>query len=192
MPNTAPVTPPPRNIRLLVIHCSATPNDRTLFSGKFGTPGFRSPVHEIDLWHKQREFHRDTYWRGRQNASLEAIGYHYVIARNAALFTGRHEDEVGAHAQGWNSLSLGICLIGTDQFTALQWAQLSQTVRGMAARLKIPLQAPKLTTQGKQGLVVAPGICGHRDLPGHNKACPGFDVHAWLANDLTPPPGALA
>ncbi len=130
----APTSPlvPSRNIRLIVIHCSASPNERSLFTGKAGTPGFRDPVHEIDAWHKQRAFKRDTYWRGRQNSSLEAIGYHYVIARNGALFTGRHEDEPGAHVAGWNAPSLGICLVGTDKFTDLQWAQLALTVSGLA------------------------------------------------------------
>lgn len=184
MPAPTYVPAPARNIRLIVIHCSASPNERTLFSGKYGTPGFIDPVHEIDAWHKVRGFHRETYWRGRQNSTLEAIGYHFVIARNAALFTGRHEDEPGAHVEGWNAASLGICLVGTDRFTDLQWAQLAQTVSGLAKRLNIPLIPPTLDIVDGKRYVRTPGICGHNEIPGVAKTCPGFSVKHWLAGGM--------
>ena len=173
-----------RAIKLIVIHCSASPNERTLFSGKFGAPGFSDPVREIDAWHKARGFKRDAYWRGRQNTYLESIGYHYVIARNAALFTGRHEQEAGAHVQGWNATSLGICLIGTDKFTALQWAQLKQTVTNLAKRLEIPLQPAWLEVVDGKRFIRTPGICGHNEIPGVAKTCPGFSVKDWLLNGM--------
>jgi len=175
---------PARNIRLIVIHCAATPNGRTLFSGKPGTPGWRDPAIEIDLWHKQAGFQRDTYWRGRQNGRLAHIGYHYVIARNAAVFTGRHDDEPGAHAAGWNAASLGVCLVGMDQYTRLQWAQLAQTVGGLARRLNIPLAPPVLAVRDGKRYITTPGICGHRELPGVAKTCPGFSVKDWLTGGL--------
>ncbi len=187
-PAHSPVHTPARHIRLIVIHCSASPNDRTLFTGKYGTPGFRDPAHEIDAWHKQRGFHRDSYWRGRQNGGLEAIGYHYVIARNGALFTGRHEDEPGAHVTGWNATSLGICLVGTDMFTEQQWLQLAQTVSGLARRLNVPLASPDLQVVNGKRRVLMAGVCGHREIPGVAKACPGFDVSDWLAGDMKASP----
>lgn len=179
----------PRAISLIVIHCSASPNAATLFSGTYGTPGFVDPVHEIDAWHRARDFQRDTYWRGRQNADLAAIGYHYVIARNGALFTGRHEDEPGAHAKGWNTPSLGLCLVGTDVFEPVQMLQLKRTLEGLAARLGVPLAPPVLHVQGRTGIVRRAGVCGHRDLPGHHKDCPGFDVGEWLAAGMPIPEG---
>lgn len=177
---------PKRPARLIVLHCSATPNDRALFSGTAGKPGFRTPAMEIDAWHRERGFHRDTYWRGRQEAELTAIGYHFVVARNGAVFGGRHLDETGAHAAGWNSASVGICLVGTDRFTVEQWDALAACVRGLARDYAIPLAPPVLVVQGQRGRVARPGVCGHRDLPGHRKQCPGFDVSAWLAGDLQP------
>lgn len=182
----------PRAIRLLVIHCSASPNDRTLFSGKPGTPGFRTPVDEIDAWHKQSGFHRESYWRGRQNASLQAIGYHDVIARNGALFTGRHDDEPGAHVEGWNSASLGVCLVGTDQFTPEQWEMLARVVTLLAKRYDLPLAPAKLVINDGKRYVYKPGICGHREIPDVAKACPGFSVADWLAGGLQPLKGHLA
>jgi len=175
-----------RPIRLIVLHCSATPNARTLFSGKSGTPGFRDPAMEIDAWHAARGFRRDTYWRGRQNAALKAIGYHYVVARNGALFTGRHEDEPGAHAEGWNQPSLGICLVGTDRYTEPQWRALHALVGGLCARLGIPAEPAALAEAAGKRRIIRPGVCGHRDLPGVAKACPGFDVAAWLAGGMAP------
>jgi hypothetical protein len=169
-----------RDIKLIVIHCSASPNDRTLFTGKPGQPGFMTPAQEIDAWHKARAFTRSTYWRGRQNASLTSIGYHFLIARNGALFTGRHEDEVGAHATGWNSASLGICMVGTDEFTPEQWTTLRACVSGIAGKYAIPLAPPELKVVDRKGFVVRKGVCGHRDLPGVAKVCPGFDVQNWL------------
>ncbi len=185
-PTHAPIPAPARNIRLIVIHCSASPNERTLFAGKYGAPGGVDPVHEIDAWHQQRGFKRDTYWRGRQNSTLKAVGYHYVIARNGAAFSGRHEDEPGAHVAGWNAVSLGICLVGTDRYTPIQWAQLAQTVTGLAKRLKIPPQPPVLQEIERGRFVRIPGICGHNEIPGVAKACPGFDVSAWLAGGMQP------
>lgn len=170
-----------RPINLIVLHCSASPNDRTLFEGQYGTPNWRNPAQVIDRWHAERGFARDPLWRRRQEPSLAAIGYHYVISRNGALFNGRHHDEIGAHAQGWNATSLGICLVGTDQFTEHQWLLLGKTVKSLAERYGIPL-APavcKIDT-ARKGRVIEPGIIGHGKLPGHNKACPGFDVTAWL------------
>ena len=182
----------PRNIRLLVLHCSATPNARTLFSGQYWEAGFRTPVMEIDAWHKARGFERDPAWRRRQNPPLEAVGYHYVIARNAAVFSGRHEDEVGAHAQGWNSVSLGLCLVGTDQFTTLQWLVLRRQVELLAAQYALPLEPPRFAQREGRWTVTHGGVCGHRDLPGVAKLCPGFDVSAWLAGGLAPLAGHVA
>jgi N-acetylmuramoyl-L-alanine amidase len=193
-----PATPNPpipgqtRDVRLIVLHCAATPNDRTLFTGKVGTPGFRTPIQEIDAWHKERGFQRDTYWRGRQNASLEAVGYHFVIARNGAIFSGRHVHEQGAHAQGWNRNSIGICLVGTDQYTEVQWLALESCVRGLSQSFQVPLLTPKLGTSNGSGLVVSGGVIGHGKLPGHNKICPGFDVHAWVSGGLKPLAGHVS
>jgi hypothetical protein len=182
----SPSYTPSRLVRLLVIHCAATPNDRDLFSGKPGTPGFRTPIMEIDDWHAARDFQRSSYWRGRQNSALRAVGYHYVIGRNGALFSGRHHDEIGAHAMGWNAESLGICLLGTDRYTAFQWEALAANVRALARHYEIPLAPPLLTRRGAKGVIERRGVCGHGTLPGHNKVCPGFSVADWLANGLQP------
>ena len=40
------------------------------------------------------------------------IGYHFMISREGEVFIGRAVDVIGAHVQGHNSDSIGICLIG--------------------------------------------------------------------------------
>lgn len=110
---------------------------------------------EIDVWH------RDQGWSG--------IGYHYVIRRNGDIEIGRPAEEVGAHVKGFNAHSLGICLVGgvnerkepVDNFTSDQWDSLGLLVDGLQRKY------PTAT------------VCGHRDFPNVDKACPSFDVLEW-------------
>lgn len=75
-----------RKINRIIIHCSATPE------GKDYT------VADIDRWHREKGYN--------------GIGYHYVIYRDGSVHTGRDINVVGAHCQGHNSDSIGICYIG--------------------------------------------------------------------------------
>lgn len=174
-----------RSINLIVIHCSASPNGDSLFRGSPGTPGFQTPLTAINDWHKARGFKRDPAVTKRFNPTLDAIGYHFVIYRSGVVVTGRNEDEIGAHVTGFNQKSLGICLVGTDQFRPAQW----DSLRDLVIRLKNRYPQAR--------------IVGHRDLsPDQNsngvvepcewlKSCPGFDVAAWLVDEMTPMPDAL-
>ena len=72
-----------RPIHLIVIHCSATRANRS---------------YTVD---DCRRDHRD---RGYAD-----IGYHYYIARDGEVHTGRPLSQVGAHARGFNKYSIGIC-----------------------------------------------------------------------------------
>lgn len=72
----------------VVLHCSDTPDK-----------GDRWGAEDIDQWHKKRGFSR--------------IGYHYVVRRSGTIEAGRHPDSIGAHCQGHNQNTLGVCYIGT-------------------------------------------------------------------------------
>lgn len=182
-----------RPINLIVIHCSASPNADSLFRGKAGAANFQNPAQVIDQWHAELGFHRTDEFRSRQNPNLSAIGYHYVIDRAGLVLTGRHVDEVGAHAKNFNQKSIGICLVGTDQFSPAQWASLAHLVTAEVARItrrngpadrNTPLtSAGAIRLAGEQGIA----IHGHRDLPNVHKTCPGFDVATWLGNDMAAP-----
>ena len=153
-----------RRIENIVIHCSASPDGQSLFRNG------RTPVEEIDAWHAERGFAREDDWRAVLNPDLTAIGYHIVIYTNGAVATGRHFDEIGAHVRGYNQRSLGLCLIGSDRFTPAQWHTLAKVVELL--KIRYPEAA----------------VRGHRDFPEVHKLCPGFDVAAWLAADMTPAP----
>ena len=157
-----------RHIDTLIIHCSATPNGR-----------WHSTL-DIDYWHGQAGFQRQpkTDAARKHNPGLPHIGYHWVIYTNGGLATGRHPTEVGAHARGHNARSLGICLIGTDKFTGLQWTQLRQQIDYLCAKYGVPRQLATAETYWR-------GICGHRDT-GAGKTCPGFSVPDWLAGGMHP------
>lgn len=169
-----------RDIKLVAIHCSATPNGVSLFEGALGDAHFTTPVEVIDRWHAKRGLHRALQWRLRQNEPLVAIGYHFVIYTAGTVATGRHVDEIGAHVLGNNRASIGVCMIGTDAFTRAQWTSLASLITQLRGRY--------------------PGahVLGHRDLsPDQDndglvepwewlKTCPGFDVAAWLGGGMTP------
>jgi N-acetylmuramoyl-L-alanine amidase len=188
-----------RSTNLIVIHCAATP------SGKSIGP---NPAASIDAWHQARGFHRDPSFVRSFNASLPHIGYHFVIDLNGTVITGRHLDEIGAHAYQFNAHSIGICLVGGAErearYTSDQWEALARLVIELTAKLNIPLRLPhRMYKATSPGYNVVMGVCGHRDLsPDKNgnglaepfewlKTCPGFDVRAWMDNGLRPEPGQI-
>lgn len=131
---------------LIVVHCAATP------------PSMDIGAAEIDRWHRARGF--------------RSIGYHAVIRRSGQIEAGRALGAMGAHARGFNAVSVGICLVGglaedgvtpAPSFTGAQFAALDRLVSALGR--------------------VYPGarLVGHRDLPNVDKACPCFDVSLWAA-----------
>lgn len=151
-----------RLIDLIVIHCSATPNGRW------------TTAPDIDRWHDDRGFERRSQWREKWNPDLKAIGYHFVIYTNGAIATGRHLDEIGAHAGGHNKASIGICMIGTDRYTMEQWRELDALVA------KLHTRYPAASILGHRDL--SPDLDGDGIIEPHEwlKTCPGFDVGKWL------------
>jgi len=134
-----------KSTEFIAVHCSAT------------RPSMNIGAKEITLWHKAKG------WK--------TIGYHYVIRRDGRLETGRKENELGAHVEGFNDRSIGVCLVGgvhednlvpEANFTDAQMSSL----KTLLAFLKTKYPNVK--------------IQGHRDFPNVKKACPSFDVAPWL------------
>jgi N-acetylmuramoyl-L-alanine amidase len=98
-----------RKINSLIVHASATPNDRNV------------TAKDIDIWHKQRGFKK--------------IGYHFVILRDGTIEEGRNINEIGAHVRGHNRYTIGVCLIGAgyslDDFTKEQKKSLIKVTNNM-------------------------------------------------------------
>ncbi len=130
----------------IAVHCSATSDKADIGAA------------EIDKWH-----------RGQGWA---CIGYHFVIRRNGKIEQGRKESQVGAHVQGFNESSIGICMVGgvdandvnkaVNNFTPEQFASLKELLDELKGRYPYAK------------------IQGHRDFPNVKKACPCFDVAKWL------------
>ena len=140
-----------RPIKRVIIHCSAS--------------GF-GDANLIDKWHRQRDF--------------RCIGYHYLILNDrpdsdigvpendGKIQKGRNLAVQGAHCEGLNESSIGICLIGdNDKITAIEDtfspAQIA-TLKSLVIALKT--EFPDLE------------ISGHNEFA--HKYCPCFDVQKWL------------
>ena len=169
-----------RYINQIVIHCSASANGDSLFRGSAKAGNLITPVQVVDSWHKARGFKRDVIFRKRQNPRLESLGYHFLIYTNGTIVTGRHLDEMGAHVFGNNIKSLGICLIGTDQFTHAQWAGLATLIKSLSTLY------PKARVLGHRDY--SPDLNGDGLITRNEwlKICPGFDVAKWLKADMQP------
>jgi N-acetylmuramoyl-L-alanine amidase len=145
-----------RDIDLIVIHCSATKEGQDV------------TIEEIAKWHRARGFKR--------------IGYHYVVKLDGTVEIGRGLHEVGAHAQGHNASSIGICYVGgldkngkpKDTRTTPQRQALRDLVQGLVCRW------PDARVCGHRDL--SPDLNGNGKVDPHEwlKACPCFDV----ASDL--------
>lgn len=104
-----------------------------------------------------------------------SIGYHFVIRRDGQVEEGRPHDVVGSHVKGFNERSIGICLVGgiddqgkpEDNFTDDQKAALHALLWRYTSGIE------------HEGLYADLPVVGHRDLDS-GKACPSFDVQAWL------------
>ena len=169
-----------RLIRKFIIHCSASANGDSLLRGSLNDGNLVTPVQAIDAMHRTRGFKRDVIFRKRQNPSLTSIGYHFVIYTNGSIVTGRHLDEIGAHVQGSNANSLGICMIGTDAFSQAQWVALATLIKSLATLY------PKAKISGHRDN--SPDLNGDGQITRNEwlKICPGFSVADWLKNDMQP------
>lgn len=142
-----------RPINEIIVHCSAT-RPEWMRDAKTS-----AKVAEIRRWHVQ-----DRGWSD--------IGYHYVIDRDGTVAKGRPIEKTGAHTQGKNTGTIGVCLIGgfgsaaTDKFEEhYSWQQ----HKALAALLvDLRNQFPAIAK-----------VSGHNQYA--QKACPGFNVPSWYA-----------
>ena len=128
-----------RVIKEIIVHCSATAEGRDF------------TVEDIRRWHKQQGW--------------SDIGYHYVIGRHGEKWTGRDVDVSGAHCEGHNRNSIGVCYIGGLDETGKK-AKDTRTLQQKAVMLSLLTELKRLYPQAK--------IYGHRDFA--RKDCPSFDA----------------
>jgi len=96
-------------------------------------------------------------------------GYHYMIDKLGTVTQVRFDDEEGAHAKGYNSKSLGICLMGNFDATLPTQAQIETLKKVM--KQKSDFYAIPLTK-----------IIPHRNVA--QKTCYGNKLSESWARDL--------
>lgn len=129
-----------RIITLLILHCSATPQGAGL---------------SFDDCRSDHIHHR----------GFSDIGYHFYVTRDGEIHRGRPLEKIGAHCQGHNRHSIGICYEG------------GLTASGQPTDTRTLLQKASLVALLRELKRVFPGalIVGHHDL-NPMKACPCFEV----------------
>jgi N-acetylmuramoyl-L-alanine amidase len=108
------------------------------------------------------------YWR--EHLKWKSPGYHRIIQPDGNVVKLAEDSQVCNGVAGHNSVSIHISYIGgvdsnnkpLDNRTPQQVAAMVQLIKEYHAKY------PDAR------------ICGHRDFPGVNKACPSFDVAAWV------------
>lgn len=168
----------------IVIHCSASP---------YGTARL------IEGWHREKGWKSIGYHFVIQNGMPWNIG-EYLPSLDGSVENGRFldgdsfldENEVGAHALGYNNTSIGICLIGMNDrhrnqklvfkplnidydvprgFSSPQFKTLATLVGDLCTRHSIPVNH----------------VVGHCETPGgKGKTCPDFDMDEWRKKVLVP------
>ena len=124
-----------REIHYIVVHCTDSPDNVDI------------GAKQINQWHQIRGWLQ--------------IGYHCVVRKNGSREEGRSHNEVGAHAFGYNSNSLGIVWVGKYDCNSKQMTSLiSEIVEWMLA-YDIPIA----------------NVLGHNELPDVKKTCPNINMN---------------
>lgn len=146
-----------KNIRRIVIHCTATREGQDIDAAT------------IRRWHLKQG------WND--------IGYHFVIQIDGDIERGRPEEIPGSHVKGFNTGSIAIVYVGgldpqgraKDTRTPAQKAAMTQLVRELLNKY------PGADVVGHRDL--SPDRDGDGVVEKHEwlKDCPCFDVRAWWA-----------
>ena len=146
-----------REINLIVIHCSATREDRCFTE------------HDLEECHRRRGF--------------EGAGYHFYIRKDGKIITTRPVERAGAHAKGFNAHSIGICYEGgldcngRPKDTRTEWQKHSMRVL-VRVLLK---EYPGSRVCGHRDL--SPDLNGNGEIEPEEwiKACPCFEVKEFCS-----------
>lgn len=147
-----------REIDLIVVHCSATREDRDFTE------------HDLEVCHRRRGFN--------------GAGYHFYIRKNGDIKATRSLEKIGAHVKGFNQKSIGVCYEGgldcrgrpKNTMTAWQRHSLYVLIRTL---LK---DYPGSRVCGHRDL--SPDLNGNGEIEPEEwiKECPCFDVIEFMNN----------
>jgi hypothetical protein len=158
-------------IHLAIVHHTAGSNSYTKAQSA-------SIVRAIELYHVQGNGWND-------------IGYNFLVDKYGQIFEGRYggitKPVVGAHAQGFNTGSIGISVIGEYSSTSISPAARAALVSLIAWRLDLahidPLSKVVRVSSGNPRYpagtaLTLNAISAHRDV--YPTSCPGASLYAQL------------
>lgn len=150
-----------RRIDTLILHCSASDDA------------------QANKFENIRNYHitppnKGVWWSGkwRKGRGFRDIGYHFYIDPFGKVHNGRRVEMVGAHCEGYNSHSIGICLAGDKVFYPEQFAELKTLVQRLCVLFNLDPHK---------------NIVGHELLDLKGKTCPNFDWRDWLKKEFPCP-----
>lgn len=117
--------------------------------------------------------------QGRRNGLLE-VGYHTVIERDGTWTTTRPFDRMGSHSAGCNHDSIGVCLAGNDD-----WSAVAEEMLRLRGRL-ITLKAAYAHLSDIYGYLPVFGhdeVVRRKPTPDHPTKCPSINMD-WLRSYL--------
>ena len=119
-----------RTITLIIIHCSATPEGKSL---------------SAEACRQDHILHR----------GFRDIGYHFYITRDGEIHRGRALEKVGAHCRNHNTHSVGVCYEGgLDANGKPKDTRTLEQKRALLALLReLKRQYPKALVVGHQLLI---------------------------------------
>lgn len=129
-----------RRIDEIVVHCTAS------------KPNVDLNVADV------RKMHKKQGWSD--------IGYHYLIRLDGRIENGRDVDTIGAHVEGHNAHTIGVCYVGGLDKNGNPYD--TRTENQKASLLSLLIDLKKLYPKAV--------IKGHRDFPNVKKACPCFNA----------------
>jgi N-acetylmuramoyl-L-alanine amidase len=97
-----------------------------------------------------------------QEQGWPGVGYHYVIGQDGYIKKCHPAEIISYHASGYNSRSLGVCLVGNFDEQKPTRVQLDALIELLKQLMK---------AYGIRNVI------GHREVPHTNKSCPGKNVN---------------
>jgi N-acetylmuramoyl-L-alanine amidase len=129
-----------RKITEIIVHCTDTPEGRP------------HTVDDIRRWHKEKG------WAD--------IGYHYLVYLDGTVHEGRDVNVIGAHCNGHNTNSIGVCYVGGREKDSNN-SKDTRTKEQKEGLVRLLRELRELYPTAK--------IYGHRDFS-KSKPCPSFDA----------------
>jgi len=95
------------------------------------------------------------------------FSYHYYITKSGTIYQMHSDEELTAHALGYNNLAISVCLQGNFDVEKLEQKQYNSLIRAL---IMVKRKYPSAS------------IIGHCDVS--NKTCPGVNINVKELSDM--------